>query len=169
MANNPSFLAVNNYGFSTNIVYIANRRNARIFASTDFLAQTPLGVFGKRIHIVFALPKCDIQHKFSLWRWLKPKLRKLQRHNTPAINEINYLSTVNRIARQSIGMPRQNSVRLAMFNSFQHFAKYRTARNFGTLFFRKFLNNGEIILLGKRAQFCDLRFYAQNLFILNIS
>ncbi|OGM97906.1 MAG: hypothetical protein A2735_03025 [Candidatus Yanofskybacteria bacterium RIFCSPHIGHO2_01_FULL_41_21] len=131
MANNPSFLAVNNDRFSSYIIYVADRRNARIFAPSHFLAQTTLRVFGKRIHIVFALPKSDIQHKFSLRRWLKPELREFQRCNMPAINEINDLSTIYRIARQSVRMPSQNSVRLAMFNSFQHFAKYRTARNFG--------------------------------------
>ncbi|OGZ21121.1 MAG: hypothetical protein A3C48_01935 [Candidatus Nealsonbacteria bacterium RIFCSPHIGHO2_02_FULL_38_75] len=95
------------------------------------MAQTTLRVFGKRIHIVFALPKSDIQHKFSLRRWFKPKLWKLQRRNTPAINKVNYLSAVNRIARQSIGVPSQNSVRLVFFNSLYHSAEYRTARNFG--------------------------------------
>ncbi|HEY4477080.1 MAG TPA: hypothetical protein VJB56_00455 [Candidatus Paceibacterota bacterium] len=165
---NFCFLAVNNNTFCPHIVDIANRRNARIFSASHFLAQTTLRVFGKRIHIVFALPKCDIQHKFSLRRWFKPELRKFQRRNMPAINEINNLATINRIARQSIGMPSQNSVHLAMFKFFQHFAEYRTARNFGRLFFHKLLNNGEIILLGKGAQFCDLRFNTQNLFIFHI-
>ena len=63
---NFCFLAVNNYGFVSNIIYISNRRNARILAPTDFLAQTTLGIFGKRIHIVFALPKGDIEHELSL-------------------------------------------------------------------------------------------------------
>ncbi|MFH1968642.1 MAG: hypothetical protein ABIJ84_04610 [bacterium] len=128
---NFRFLFVNDNGFISHIVYVANRRNARIFAPTDFLAQTTLGVFRKRIHVVFALPKSDIQHKFSLRRWFKPKLREFQSRNTPAINEIDYLSAVHRIARQPIGVPSQNSICLVMFNSFQHFAEYRTARNFG--------------------------------------
>ncbi|OHB23206.1 MAG: hypothetical protein A2939_02210 [Parcubacteria group bacterium RIFCSPLOWO2_01_FULL_48_18] len=97
--NNFRFLSINYNTFVSHIIDIANRRNAGIFASSYFLAQTPLGVFGKRINIVFALPKGDIEHKFSLRRWLKPELREFQRRNTPAINEINDLSTINRIAR----------------------------------------------------------------------
>ncbi|MFA5813617.1 MAG: hypothetical protein WC862_03855 [Patescibacteria group bacterium] len=165
---NFRFLSIHHDCLGANIVDIANRRNARIFASSDFLAQTTLRVFGKRIHIVFALPKSDIQHKFSLRRWFKPKLRKLQRRNTPAINEINNLSAVHRIARQSVGVPRQNSVRPAFFNTLYHFAKNRAAGNFGRLFFNKCLNDIKIVLFGKGAQFCDLRFNTQNLFILNI-
>ncbi|OGI66688.1 hypothetical protein A2823_01205 [Candidatus Nomurabacteria bacterium RIFCSPHIGHO2_01_FULL_41_91] len=96
---NFRLLTVNNNTFISHIVDISNGRNARILASSHFLAQTTLRVFGKRIHIVFALPKSDVQHKFSLRCWFKPKLRKLQRRNTPAINQIDYLSAVHRIAR----------------------------------------------------------------------
>ncbi|OHB23205.1 MAG: hypothetical protein A2939_02205 [Parcubacteria group bacterium RIFCSPLOWO2_01_FULL_48_18] len=56
-----------------------------------------------------------------------------------------------------------------MFNSLYHFTKYRTARNFGGLFFNKDINNVQIFLLGKGAQFCDLVLDRAHLFILNIS
>ncbi len=96
---NFCFLFVHDDLFVSHVVNIANRRNALIFASPDFLAQTTLRVFKKRIHILFALHKSDIDHKFFLWRWFKPKLRKFQRHNTLAINKVNDFSTVHRIAR----------------------------------------------------------------------
>ncbi|MCC7543827.1 hypothetical protein IT415_03960 [bacterium] len=115
------------------------------------------------------MPKSNVQHKFSLRRWLKPKLRKFQRRDTLAIYEINNLATVHGIARQSVGVPSQNPVRLAIFNTLYHFTKYRTAGDFGGLLLGQFLYNGKVILLGKSAQFRDLRFNTQNLLILHIS
>src|SRR3989338_2365023 len=46
--------------------------------------------------------------------------------------------------------------------------KYRTTNNFGRAFFNQLLGDMQTLLLGKGAQFCDLRFNAQNLLVLHI-
>ncbi|MBM3257353.1 MAG: hypothetical protein FJY98_03475 [Candidatus Liptonbacteria bacterium] len=132
------------------------------------MAQTTLRVFGKRIHIVFALPKYNVQHKFSLRGIFKPQRWKFERLNTPAIQEINYFPAVHRIARQSIRVPSQNSVSFAIFYLVQHFVENWSTRNFGRLFLDENINHIQIFLLGKGAQFCDLVFNRTHLFILNI-
>ncbi|MDD4466968.1 MAG: hypothetical protein PHQ08_00760 [Candidatus Pacebacteria bacterium] len=132
------------------------------------MAQPSLCVFGKRIHIVFALPKGDVEHELSLSRVFIPKLRKFKRSKSTAVQEIDYLSAINRIARQSVGVPRQNSVCFAMFNAREHIVENEAARNFGALLFNKFFNDFQLFLSRKGAQFCDLRFNTQNLFILHI-
>ncbi|MCL5257727.1 MAG: hypothetical protein M1505_00615 [Patescibacteria group bacterium] len=86
----------------------------------------------------------------------------------PAIQKIDNASTVNRIARQSVGMPGQNSVGFTSFNTFYHFTKNQSARNFGRLFFYKLLDNVQSFGFRKGVQFCDLRFNTQHLLVLNI-
>ncbi|OGD40945.1 hypothetical protein A3K28_00020 [Candidatus Azambacteria bacterium RIFOXYB1_FULL_40_33] len=79
------------------------------------MAQTTLRVFGKRIHIVFALPKNDVQHKFSLRRIFKPQRWKLQARKFADVQKVNDTPAVHRITRQSVRVPSQNSVGLASF------------------------------------------------------
>ncbi|OGN16118.1 MAG: hypothetical protein A3C81_00880 [Candidatus Yanofskybacteria bacterium RIFCSPHIGHO2_02_FULL_46_19] len=86
----------------------------------------------------------------------------------PAIQKINYFSAVNRIARQSVGVPRQNSVRFATLYPIEHFVKNGAARNFGRLFFHQLINNVEIFLFRKGAQFCNLVLDGTHLLVLNI-
>ena len=86
----------------------------------------------------------------------------------PAIQKINNASAVNRIARQSIRMPRQNSVRFAMLYAIEHIVEYRTARNFGRLFFYQLINNVKILLFRKGTQFCNLVLNGTHLLILYI-
>ncbi|MBI2577843.1 MAG: hypothetical protein HYV77_03315 [Candidatus Wildermuthbacteria bacterium] len=133
------------------------------------MAQSSPDIFAQGIDVVFALPEGDIEHELSLRCWLKPECGKLQNHNAPAIQEIYNPAPINRIARQSVWMPCQNPTDLTLLYARKHRIEYRTARNFGRLLFHKFLDNIEIVLFGKGAQFCDLGFNAQNLFILHIS
>jgi len=132
------------------------------------LAQSSLCIFGKRIHIVFALPKGDIEHELSLRGIFVPKLREFEGRKSTAVQKVNYLSSVNRIARQSVGMPRQNSVRLAAFYPREHIVKNGAAWNFGGLLLDKFLNDFQFFPPREGAQFCDLRFNTQNLLVLHI-
>jgi len=97
-----------------------------------------------------------------------PKLWKLQVRKSTAVKQVDNLSTIHRIARQSIRMPSKNSVCIAVFNPRNHFVENRTTDNFGRLLFDKLLGDMQTLLLGKGAQFCDLRFNTQNLLVLYI-
>jgi len=59
----------------------------------------------------------------------------------PAVQKINYSSTINRIARQTIRIPADNAVRFSALNSVEHFVKHRTPWTFSRLFFHQLLNN----------------------------
>ncbi|PIS40691.1 MAG: hypothetical protein COT26_01985 [Candidatus Kerfeldbacteria bacterium CG08_land_8_20_14_0_20_43_14] len=85
-------------------------------------------------------------------------MRKFQVRKSTAVKQVDNFSTVNRIARQSVRVPSKNSVCIAVFNTRNHSVKYRATDNFGKLFFNKLLGDMQALLLGKGAQFCDLRF-----------
>ena len=51
--------AVNEYSLGAIVVDVADWGGAGIFTPADFFAQTALGVFGKRINVVFTLAKGD--------------------------------------------------------------------------------------------------------------
>ncbi|MBI2484616.1 hypothetical protein HYW18_00435, partial [Candidatus Uhrbacteria bacterium] len=114
------------------------------------------------------MPKNNIEHELTLWRILEPQRWKFQRRKTPAIQKVNDTPAVHRIARQPIRVPSQNSVCLTVLNLFQHFPKYRTARNFGALLFNKDINDIQIFLFRKGAQFCNLVINRTHLFIFHI-
>ncbi|OGN16616.1 MAG: hypothetical protein A3C81_02520 [Candidatus Yanofskybacteria bacterium RIFCSPHIGHO2_02_FULL_46_19] len=99
LANDRRTLFIYDDRFITRVIDISNWSQRRIFAPSHFLAQSSFSIFGKRIYIVFALPKSDVQHKFSLWCRFKPELHKFQCHKSTCVHKINYFSTVNRIAR----------------------------------------------------------------------
>ncbi|MBI2463002.1 MAG: hypothetical protein HYV65_02090 [Candidatus Spechtbacteria bacterium] len=104
------------------------------------------------------MPKGDIEHELSLRGIFAPKLRKFQVRKSTAVKQVDNLSTVNRIARQSVGVPSKNSVCIAVFNARNHLVENGTTGNFGRLLFDKLLGDMQTLLLGKGAQFCDLRF-----------
>src|SRR3989338_10851966 len=76
LANHRSLLFIHDNRFITRVIDIANWRKAWIFASFNFLAQSSFSIFGKRIHIVFALPKGDVEHELSLRGIFHPKSLK---------------------------------------------------------------------------------------------
>ncbi|MBI2990334.1 MAG: hypothetical protein HYY51_04095 [Candidatus Magasanikbacteria bacterium] len=104
------------------------------------------------------MPKGDIEHELSLRGIFTPKLWKFEIRKSATVKQVDNFSTVHRIARQSVRMPSKNSVCFASFNTLNHFVEYRTTDNFGGLFFNKFFGDMQTLLLGKGAQFCDLRF-----------
>ncbi|MFH1867055.1 MAG: hypothetical protein ABIJ81_03160 [Patescibacteria group bacterium] len=114
------------------------------------------------------MPKYNVQHKFSLRGVFKPQGWKLQARKFFSVQKVNDTPAVHRIARQSVRVPSQNSVCLALLYFVQHFVKNRTARNFGRLFFNKYINNIQVFLLGKGTQFRDLVFNRTYLFIFHI-
>jgi hypothetical protein len=77
-----------------------------------------------------------LKHKQTLRSWLKPKCGKAQRSDLADVYQINYLSAVNRIAGETVRVPRQNSLGFAQANPVQHFAEHSSARFFGSLPFR---------------------------------
>src|SRR3989339_859124 len=99
------FLVYDN-GLSPRVVEIPKGSTRWVFPTANFLAKSPLRIFGKRIHIVFALSKGDIEHELTLWRTLKPECREFESTYTPCIEEIDNFSAVHTIASQSIGIPR---------------------------------------------------------------
>jgi len=134
----------------------------------NFLAKSSFHIFGKRIYIVFALPKCHIQHKFPL-RWIvAPKSWEFNARKFPCVEEINNLSTVHRIAGEPIGIPCKD-VSAESFNFFHHLVKYRTTWHLRWLLLNIFGGNFNIFPNGVFPQFGELRVYTQNLFVLDIS
>ncbi|MCG2689367.1 hypothetical protein L6255_02925 [Candidatus Parcubacteria bacterium] len=114
------------------------------------------------------MPKGDIEHELSLRGVFTPKLWKFQVRKSTAVKQVDNFSSINRIARQSVGMPSKNSVCIAVFDTLYHLVENRTTSSFGRPFFNQLLGDMQTFLLGKSAQFCDLRFDTQNLLVLNI-
>src|SRR3989344_4072047 len=85
----------------------------------------------------------------------------------PAIQQVDYATTVHRIARQTIRMPSKDSVCIAVFNTRNHFIKHRTTGDFGRLFFNQFFGDMQTFLLGKDANFGGLALKKKTLLALN--
>ena len=84
------------------IIHIAKWGKARPDSFSQFCSMSTLYILCEIVHIVFALPKRDVEPNLS-WRCrLQPELHKFQYHKSTCIYKVNYFSTVNRIARQSI-------------------------------------------------------------------
>ncbi|MBI2443779.1 MAG: hypothetical protein HYV42_00865 [Candidatus Magasanikbacteria bacterium] len=81
------------------------------------------------------MPKSDVEHELSLRRVVKPQRWKFQRRKSTYIKQVNNSSTVHGIARQTICVPRQNSIGLSFFYSGKHNIKNGTTRHFRGLFF----------------------------------
>src|SRR3989338_7796154 len=79
----------------------------------------------------------------------------------PAVQEINYSSSVHRIARQTIRIPTDDTVCLTTLYPVEHRIKKRTTRNFCRLFFYQLLNDIEPLGFRVGAQFRDLCFKTQ--------
>src|SRR3989338_2205127 len=108
VANNRRGLFVHDNRFRSRVVDISHGGKTWIFAAPHFLAQPSFCIFGKRIHIIFALPESHIQHELSLRSAIAPKSRKLQARKFFCIEEINYSSTINTISCETIRMPSEN-------------------------------------------------------------
>ncbi|MEK7579736.1 MAG: hypothetical protein AAB469_00910 [Patescibacteria group bacterium] len=109
------------------------------------------------------MPKSDIQHEFSLRRGIKPKCGKFQLTNFGGINQVNYSAAINAISRQSVGMPRQNSLSKSFLYEREHLVENRSPRFFGCLAFHELLHDLQMLSLGQFPQFSYLRLNTQNL------
>ncbi|MEK7535708.1 MAG: hypothetical protein AAB590_01690 [Patescibacteria group bacterium] len=87
-------LAINHYCLGARIIKIANRCRTRILTPLHLLAQSSLGVLGKRIHIVFALTKGNIEHELTLRGILHPKRRELEARKNSRIKQVDQSSPV---------------------------------------------------------------------------
>src|SRR5690349_19790560 len=65
-------------------------------------------------------------------------------------------------------MPRENSARVASFNTIKHLIENRSARHFCRLFLDEFLSYGEGLALGKLPQFMQLGIDGQHLLVLDV-
>ncbi|OGI61902.1 hypothetical protein A3G48_02315 [Candidatus Nomurabacteria bacterium RIFCSPLOWO2_12_FULL_40_42] len=99
------FLSINNDTFYPRIIYVSDRSKRWVFSVSNFLAKSTLCIFGKRIHIVFALPESHVEHKFPLTSVITPKSRKFQARKFSRVEEINHPTSVHRIAGETIGVP----------------------------------------------------------------
>src|SRR3989338_11378062 len=143
--------------FGLVVVHIAKGRKRQPLSPAEFLADTTLHILNKVVRKVFALPERHLQHEFALRSWLKPKLRKAQRGNSSGVHQVNYPSTINAIAGETIRMPCQNAERfLACFNRSKHFGKSVSPGLLCAFRFGKFLYNLNAFSLGKFAQFKKL-------------
>ena len=161
-------LAVDHHLLGAVIVLVSNRREARIFAPSHLLTQAALGVFRKRIHIVFAESEFAMEHELSLGRVLKPGAGEFERLQRSRIEEVNNPPAVHAIARQAVGMPRENSLRFAGLDPPQHGVENRPAGCFGGLLLHKLLNDVYALPGGKLAQFIQLRVNREDLLVLDV-
>jgi len=102
LVDNPATFFVYYHRLSPNVIKVADWRNPWVFPSAHFLAQTPPCVLGKRIHIVFALSKGDIEHELTLRCTLKPKGWEFESTDTPCIEEIDNPPAVHRITGKPV-------------------------------------------------------------------
>ncbi|MEK7501749.1 MAG: hypothetical protein AAB629_02385, partial [Patescibacteria group bacterium] len=69
-----------------------------------------LNILAQIIHIVFALPKGNVQHEFSLWRIFEPVSWKFQVLNFSCVQEVDNLSSVYGISGETIRLSMLDSV-----------------------------------------------------------
>ena len=79
------------------------------------------------------------------------------------VQEMNNLPTVEGVAREPVGMPRQNSIGLAARDPLEHFIEYRTAGRFRAARLVQQLDNLQAFLFGVPSQFSHLRFNREDL------
>src|SRR3990167_6396816 len=97
-------------------LFLQNWSETWIFTAPYFLAQPSFRIFGKRIHIIFALPKRHIEHKLSLRSAIAPKCGKLQARKFFCVEEINNASTINTISCETIRHSMLNFVGRTFFS-----------------------------------------------------
>ena len=94
---------------------------------------------------------------------------KLNENQRDAVEQIDDLSAVNRVASQSVRVPCDNAAGFAILYALQHIAKYRSSGRFGGLLFYQLVNNGQVLVFSIRSQLYELRLNAQNLLVLSTS
>src|SRR5207249_1757921 len=124
-------------------------------ATTDVLAQG--------IDLVLRLSEHDRKHELALRRVLEGVRRKAEVRELRRVQEVNNLSTVEGVAREPVGMPRQNSIGLAARDALEHFIEYGTAGRFRAARLVQQLDNLQAFLFGVPSQFSHLRFNREGL------
>src|SRR3989344_8394275 len=92
------------------IVDVSKRGKARPNTFSQFCSMPALDILGKIINVVFALPKGNVQHEFSLRCIFKPVGRKFQVFNLSCVQEVDNLSSIYGISGETIWVPTQNPV-----------------------------------------------------------
>ena len=75
---NSSMSFVNMDGFGARVIQISDWSKGRVLASSNFLSETTFRVLGKRVYIVFALAKGQIEHEFALGGGFEPEGGKFE-------------------------------------------------------------------------------------------
>src|SRR3989344_2131877 len=115
-ANFRCFLTININPACLGVIEIAHRSPARPRAISYFLPQTSLHILSQIIYKIFTLSESNVEHEQTLRCWFKPKGGKFEGLNQATIYEVDYLSTINAISRQSVWMPRNNPVCFSSLN-----------------------------------------------------
>ena len=89
----------------------------------ELLSDAAQDVFAELVGVQLRLPECEIEHKKSLRRWLKPEAREAQGFEFASVQKMNDFSSVNRVSCEPVGMPCKNAACLSSFDGFQHFDK----------------------------------------------
>src|SRR5207249_7194398 len=132
-------------------------------------ALFPLGpitapdVLAQGIDLVLRLPKHDRKHELALRRVLEGVRRKAEVRELRRVQEVNNLSTVEGVAGEPVGMPRQNSIGLAARDPPEHFIEYRTTGRLRAPRLVQQLDNLQAFLFGVPPQFTHLRFNREDL------
>src|SRR3989344_5487349 len=151
------------------IVHIAKGSSGQPLTSSQFLAVTTLNIFGEIVTVILGLTKRHLQHEEPLRGWLKPKCRKAQRHHLASINGIDDASTINRIPRKTVGMPREDANTVGSLNLSHHHAEHLTPRCLCAFRLLKFLQDFKIFFTRQFTKLKQLRFDRHHLAVIILS
>ncbi|HEX8322754.1 MAG TPA: hypothetical protein VF595_02470 [Tepidisphaeraceae bacterium] len=95
---------------------------------------------------MLALTKHHAEHKLTRRRVLKRHVWKLQGIDLTVVDEPDDSPGVERIAGETIRMPRKDAGRLTAFDAFKHGIEHRPTRHFSRLLLNEFVDNGQTLL-----------------------
>ena len=144
-------------------IQITHRGLVGVLAPAQLLPDAALYVLGQIVHVVFRLPKGNVQHELALGRVLKPERGELQSQELAGVHGIDDPATVNRVAGQSVGMPGQNPLSLAALKVRHHLVENLPAGRLGRHGFDELADDVQAFFLGELPQFGQLRLDGQHL------
>src|SRR3989344_5560691 len=149
------------------IVDVSYWSKTRKFSASRFLSESTSGIFAQLPNILIRHSKLYGHHQ-NIIIWIMALTMCLYVSNYSLLQKPLDFSAINRIAREAINFPANNSLRFVILNSCKHVIKYRPARNFRRAFFYEFFYNRKIFPLREHSQFINLRFNREDLLVLHI-
>ncbi|MCO5068563.1 MAG: hypothetical protein M9910_07775 [Kiritimatiellae bacterium] len=156
-SNQRCFGLVHNDGPQAGMVQVADRRASGELAPDQLFPNPSPDVLGEVVHVVFGLPKGNVQHELTLRRVLKPEVGELQREQLADIEQVNDAAPVDRIAGEAVRVPSQNAARLARFDGGKHGVEDGATGFLGGARFYELAGDFELFPTSKLADLAQLR------------